>query len=538
MFKSIFVLPSGTLDYLSNNTLYVFDSLSKEVLLLASTSEEAPAIPEFSIKKSSLEATFEQHPLTKEQESEFKANSNFVTSGSKWIFYLFLANQIREAGSISLLGAAYSAEMIQMLRYVNTSYPANMIYYFNSTLSSPVSFAFGLKASFMRAESHVDNESEIFIDDSGPYQYYEQVPFFIHNIQEDLIATLLVFSVAVLCKIVTKLAATRKGRLSDYMNRIDKVLFWNYLLVIVFSCYTRLSFFATLNMKYQAHETAFGKACTAIAIVVLVVILASVVSIFLFLKAASKLSQQSITLAYPRIGLLFDGFKKDSLMQKFFVPFMLTRTTVFSCILVAFESSPTFQLSFIIALNTIVVAYQLVYRPLKSRLELVFQIIYDCLVLLSSIFMVTLHGLQQQPDEKYKHRMRIGSVFVYLNTALIVAGLLSSLIDTMQSVFTVIRSYKARKDSRRVHRIEIVSSLEQISSNTHSKSNSNQLNVFRSSPVLSEGISVTPRTPRNGWDQASFYQKSSYEVEDVFENTTTDRNARNRCSPFEGALPN
>ena len=105
---------------------------------------------------------------------------------------------------------------------------------------------------------------------------------------------------------------------------------------------------------------------------------------------------------------MFEDYSNDTLWQPLYFPLLLIRSITIGMILVLFKSYGFASSLFLFLMSLAFVAYMAKHRPIKDKSNLVFQIIFDIIIMVVSLLVLALSIMDMRKVSNPDIRLNIG----------------------------------------------------------------------------------------------------------------------------------
>ena len=425
--------------------------------------------------------------------------SDTSTTSAKTASAAMAVSSLSGAGGANLLGAAFGAQMVQFCRYINATFPSQVLAFFNN--SSPVSLQIPAVLNFM-SSGYYEEDSELnLIQDNGNLELYETSQYLFDNVITNVNTLLLLL---LLCFGIYALTKKRfKEKINGFFKKAE-LSAWNFFSVTVFSSTLEITFYSFLNLAYPTIYTPFGYLNFIFSIIFLIGIAIYMVwAIYILRKIyilkskrkevealkkqnedAKKESEDSKTPnenkdpdvtkedvkkesstpdegeeeeIYPRMEILHDDYKDERLIHHLYIPISLARIILFSVTLVYLPCCPKTQGIIALVLHVAFFGYLTITRPLKKKFDLCVQIYFELCVVGVTICAIGIAAISTSDYfEDYMDAWNnFGWTIVYINFFLIAGSLVLSLISIVQLIVLIyrwIKKWRIRQREARLRR--------------------------------------------------------------------------------------
>jgi len=428
------------------------------------------------INKSATLQIKEIYPFTTTESQAITASSNLtVVSGGALVAGQAASSLAGGALSLSLVRMQIVGESVQMMRFFDIKWPANVNQFFSTSHIDPSSIV--LPIDFTTSWNNNLNNRNTTI----PWIFagYEISPFFTENYNNEISNLMLLLPTVVLGSLVINLL--RKGlqnvtekmkvpktnarktihdryvicmrSFSRMMNRIDDTILWNFNLMFFLSIFQSGWLWALLNIWYSDSllepSDNFTKGSLVIAVLFLIFYVFLVASVFKVVLTNHHLvfqTKESLRPLYlKKYKNLFEDFDNNKKAQLLYVPFSLIRSVFFSTVAVLMTSYPFGQIMIVWSIDLVFIMYMIVYQPLKDRwirrVTLAIELLTFGCMTLGLIYTIVDHFVDMDPitlDE-------IGFVFIGFSICSTFAGVIITLIQIVSLIVIIIQYLKKRK---------------------------------------------------------------------------------------------
>ena len=386
----------------------------------------------------------EYYPFSKTETAIISAANSITTVGSAAINTMMSASQALGAGGGSfLLGAAFATAMIQLNRFVNVSYPPNLLILYNNSLQSVISLALPInlvdEEKNTRDASSSNSQTRMLLDavedqtqsvsDSNPdirkindgskFALYGMSPYFVLSGISPLATIGSLLTILLLVKLCNRRKCSIKLRRT--LRKIELFLGWNFILMMVVSNNLKIAIYIALNLAYPDLRTGLGVIsfiCSiGIAILNILLVRHLIRAILRYHASSKNKSSQGQALSLPsraerifarRYQILFEDYNNDTLWQPLYVPLLLIRSIAIGVILVLFKTYGFAAALFLFLMSLAFVAYMIKHRPIKDKSNLVFQISFDIIIVVVSLLVLALSIMDMRKVSNPDIRLNIG----------------------------------------------------------------------------------------------------------------------------------
>ena len=197
-------------------------------------------------------------PGLSQAEEATKSVSSVASSGTQIASTTMALNQIRGVAGAGMLGAAMGAQMVIMCKYINISYPSNVIIFFNN--SFPVTLTIPGFTNYLASDTYYADSELNQINDNGNLELYEVSQYVFDNVGDAILTLVLCACLAGFVYMIPRL------RIFTYcispklikMIRKGEILGSNFVLINFFSNALQVVFYSCLNLYYPTIYTPFG----------------------------------------------------------------------------------------------------------------------------------------------------------------------------------------------------------------------------------------------------------------------------------------
>mgnify|MGYP001015669730 CR=1 FL=1 len=197
-------------------------------------------------------------PGLSQAEETTKSMSSVASSGTQIASTTMALNQIKGVAGAGMLGAAMGAQMVVMCKYINISYPSNVIIFFNN--SFPVTITIPGFTNPLASDAY-DADSELNkIYDNGNLELFEVSQYVFDNVGDAVITLALCSLLAGFVYMIPRVrifAYCISPKLIK-MIRKGEILGSNFVLINFFSNALQVVFYSCLNLYYPTIYTPFG----------------------------------------------------------------------------------------------------------------------------------------------------------------------------------------------------------------------------------------------------------------------------------------
>ena len=392
----------------------------------------------------------EYYPFSATAVGIISVSSSMTTVGTATVNAMMAASQVANAGGNSfLLGAAFAAAMIQLNRFVNVSYPPNLLILYNNSLQTVIAMALpiNLEDSTKNTKSSSDSNSHLrnlfsatdqtseatssnshfrSINDGSKFALYEISPYFIINGISPLATIGLLVGILLLIRVL-KRAKKCSVKIQRILRKIEEFLGWNFILTVVISSQLKISLYAALNLIYPEFQTWLGVTsfiCSVIFVMLNILVIRYLVMAIYRNHSSTKKRKRDQTRALPSrtetnfarsYKILIEDYKSESVWQPLYVPLLLIRSMTISAALALFKSYGFPAALFLFCLSIVFFAYMIRHRPIKDKINCVLQIIFDAIIMIVSLSVFVLSIMDLRKVSGADTRMNIGWAITIMN---------------------------------------------------------------------------------------------------------------------------
>ena len=429
----------------------------------------------------------EIYPFTKVETQIITISSSINDIGAGIIASGQAASSFATGGaSLSLVRMQMISEIIQLLRFVDIQWPANVNQLFSESNIDPGQMV--LPVDFItpwnqNLENFNTSLPQVFKD-------YELSLFITVNFSNELSNILLIGAIAVgasiliissrtaLRKITADLKAPKTNArrtpkvyctlfllgFSRLLNRIDVYTLWNIEFMFLLSIYETGVLWSLANIRYSSEildpATSFTKGSLGIAIGFL--FFYSLLTLFVFKAVVSNQKyvvgrQENL---WPRhikkYKSLFDDFQCKGKMQVLFVPLSLIRGLIFSAAAGLLIVSPETQMILLWFTQTAFVAYMVIFAPLKNKWEGRLTLLRELMAFGSISFGLIIMIIERFGEVDATTLNETGFAFIAFCLVSTLSGGVICLLQVLGLLAQVIKYLKnARRKKNAVHPIKL-----------------------------------------------------------------------------------
>ena len=364
------IIDSATLNLTLLSDAYIPDEANLRVdLLLTSLFDNDPS-SEFYIPTKNAEAKLmEFYPFDQSQRTGISLIANLAVATS-------IGNTIAQTLAIVVTGGTTSillqfrliTDLIQLLQFINLSWPANTMDLFRQAYKNPISLWFPV--SFFPAPSN-----HLLPNTTVPraLETKQISPIFLIN-SCHMLSTLLI-AIFILMAIKICLQFQWPLRIRQTVNRvlspIDKALAWNGILQVIISNFPLLLAYSIVQLYYANFESGFVRASWTLSLFVAVLCSGFIFTMIVFAWKYSKvcLHDNRAQKKYSRFACLFEGIKKGERIRMIHVPLSVLRTAIIAVIVVIAAESTWVSTISLCIIQAVFLFYLAKYRPHNNKFE-------------------------------------------------------------------------------------------------------------------------------------------------------------------------
>ena len=398
----------------------------------------------------------EYYPFSEVEATIISAANSITTAGTAAINTVMAASQALNVGGTSfLLGAALAAAMIQMNRFLNVSYPPNLMVLYNNSLKEVISLA--LPINLINEESdlrdlsssknnphlrilldaddraHINHNSNK-INDGSKFALYGMSSYFIFSGISPLATIGLLLGILFLIRLLLR-KSKFSAKIRRLLRKIEEFLGWNFILTIVISMNLKISLYIALNFAYPHLRTGLGVVsfiCSLAAAILNLLLVRHLVRVIQ--QCQPKMKKQNGQASSPPLRvkrklarsykILIEDYKTDTIWQLLYVPLLLIRSIAVGVVIVLFKKFG-FTAAFSLFLMSIAfVIYMIKHRPIKDKVNLAIQIVFDMIIMIVSLMILVLSIMDLRKMSYADARLNIGWAITIANYLIHGFGLL------------------------------------------------------------------------------------------------------------------
>mmetsp|Transcript_32676 Transcript_32676/g.29552 ORF Transcript_32676/g.29552 Transcript_32676/m.29552 type:complete len:190 (+) Transcript_32676:38-607(+) len=174
---------------------------------------------------------------------------------------------------------------------------------------------------------------------------------------------------------------------------------WNFLILVLCSTFDEIVLFSHLEFFYSTAAGGGMKAFSIIlALIMIVLMVLLLLKTFQIVRLYQKLKTQirpgqsledgdtfkSLSNVHEYYSVLFIGFKPKSFFTQCYMLVFLLRALFFGIIIAIFHEYPMFQITSILVLNILMIAYIVVVRPFKKTQDFIEVCLYEAIILVAN----------------------------------------------------------------------------------------------------------------------------------------------------------
>ena len=192
---------------------------------------------------SCLVSLLEYYPFSAGQVAAISAINSVTTYGSSTMSAIMNVNNvINRGGGSFIIGSAIAAQMIQLNRFVYTTYPPNLLILFNSSVQEVVSTSLPIHINTAQDSNNASQNSSDSITDGSKFEFYEITPSVFKGGYSQLITLGILLAILLICTILRRIKScslkTRK-----IFFKIENFIRWNYILMSITTSSTKFYLF-------------------------------------------------------------------------------------------------------------------------------------------------------------------------------------------------------------------------------------------------------------------------------------------------------
>ena len=439
------------------------------------------------VDKSATLQLKEIYPFTKVEIRTISSSAAASNIGGSFTATGQAVGSIASGGvSLSLARMQIIGEMVQLLRFVDIRWPANVQALFSQSSIDPSSMSLPIDFTV----SWNENLEDMNVSMPRIFSAEEISPFFTANYGSEL-SNMLVYSVIVIGgsilinfskerirKVTNKLQMPKTNarrtakvhcklllhKLTRLLNRVDTSLFWNIEIMFLLTIYQSGIIWALINIRYYSAiidpATSYTRGALALAIICLV--LFSFLTLFIFkvvfsnLENVVKMKENLWPSHIKKYRILFDDFQNKRTLQMLFVPLSLIRSLALAFTVALLTFCPEAQIILLWCTQLSFILYMIISSPLKEKwpriITLWMEIMLFGCITLGTIVMIM--NKMTNVDPITLNEMGLSFIsFCLISTAL---GGILTLLQVIALIIEVVKYIKrSRQKSREVYPINL-----------------------------------------------------------------------------------
>ena len=390
-------------------------------------------------------------PLSASENSASETAANFINYQGKITSAMVAVGQIGGLSMTSSLFAAFGSDMIQMFRFSNVKFPANMMAVFNNSLPSPVSISIPIDMSSFESIGEAI-EFGVAIPDGQSLERYEVNRYYLNNFLECIVTIILLLIFCGVFRFASRYRKKMHRRIAYVVDKADVFFSWNFTISCAFSHIIKLYFYSSVYLWYIDIGTANGIVNILASIATIVLSIGLIVWTIKYLKNAKceELKEPDLYNLSDRYRCLYEGIKHDTPAQKFYVPALVIRGVLFGLLMSLMRYQPLPQSILLCIMNTAFLIYLIAVRAAELTSEMIAQAVTEMVMSGMSYSIFALAVIDADNSENDDIRSRIGVAILVLNFVLIGVEILISIqggISTLKWLITGIINARKKKNS-------------------------------------------------------------------------------------------
>ena len=412
--------------------------------------------------------------LSEEDAKAVNDVKNIIDNTGKAVGIGLLVMSFLSSGSPQMLTLSALVKMLEYIRYMEVLYPPKLDKMLEMSNDSSISFNFISDVPDIISKSFESNPVP------GKFAKYETPSSFIVNAWEGMTTLGAILVITGISEVIT--SSVKKGTLIyNFFNRLRHVTKWDLFLIMLITNVDGVGVYSSLNLRNVHRNISFLSILDF-----LVCITMNIVIIFVFLKVLyiginirrnrykvfhTPTSLPSPTNLASPTGLtspkslpsptndhepkpldrwknweiLFRNFKDNSFFHQSFIFFFILRVFLFDIIIGYFFEYPLFQAIAITIMSFLMVSYLIFKRPYIESGHLVKIIGDETIVLIVNICVLCLAIMDENEDEAYDDRARIGNAVITMNVIFNVVAFVHLVFETLVRLVKVYQIFKTSK---------------------------------------------------------------------------------------------
>ena len=244
-------------------------------------------------------------------------------------------------------------------------------------------------------------------------------------------------------------------KLRRILRKIELFLGWNFILMMVVSSNLKISIYIFLNLAYPDLRTGLGviSLICSIGVAILNILLVGYLTKIILRshENTKNKNNQGQVRSLPsraernfaqKYKILFEDYNNDTIWQPLYVPLLFIRSIAIGALLVLFKSYGFAAALFLFLMSLAFVAYMIKHRPIKDKSNLVFQIIFDVIIMVVSLLVLTLSIMDMRKVSNPDIRLNIGWAITTANYLIQGLGLVKVLAIVVKLIYRKITQPK------------------------------------------------------------------------------------------------
>jgi len=354
------------------------------------------------------------------------------------------------------VAAGISSKIFFIIKFLNVSYSHELEDALKTWTSNFISFGWEIEMS--------NEMKDKFVHQPSPYVFAKhEVPssFFV-NFWSSLIMLSIVTTIYLTSLLFHWLSIKAPNKyLSSKALRTVKVMIQNYLWAQMYEVYGGIVFFSFLEWKSIVFSKGLSGLSFGFSIIFLLIMLLSFGFHFNILfkyqetkkKSVKTGNQESLTnyvKKHEGAQVLFSEFKDNYVSQQAFLLILVAKDICYSFIITVFFEYPLTQTILILILNIIMCLYLITKRPFKNIFDEIQQFAYEFLILIVSICVLIMAGLDTNSSLALTERINMGKVIIIVNLCFNFVTIIFLGIKLLELARDTYYSYKEKRSSKKV----------------------------------------------------------------------------------------
>jgi len=360
--------------------------------------------------------------------------TNSISSGG------IVAGSLLSSGDSTSAAMGSLTKMLSYIKFMDVKFPPKLQLLFDSSSSN---------SSLLSSIPNRLRDKTGNLPPPTNFKKYNVSSSFIVNFWQSLVI-LGIILMAIFILLIFSVFMKSYTAVSNILQKILSALKWNTFLTLFCSYCGDIVLFSALEFQTVQYNNFWSALSITLCILINVLMGYTLYKILTVNSSVRKIqqnktSEEDIDKTFGDYKTLFECYKGDSYFQQIFMFVFMIRVSLFNGIIGYLYPHPLAQAILVILINTGILVYLVIKRPMRKIINLIQQILLEGIIFVFNIGVFILAILDAEDQKNETTRENIGDMLIMINVIVPILAMTLIAIKILLIIWEFYQNYKKSK---------------------------------------------------------------------------------------------